>query len=108
MKKLLTLLLFSTLLFSCDSTETKSNTDEIYTVDSILQQSEKNFVSADSIDRKSDEVINQKVSKTVEKIQNLETEVKQLKEENNELKTQLSRPKPAGKPYKLLPTVPRN
>lgn len=78
------------------------------TVDSLLVKSQRSIDSASVQLTKTDSVVVKKVEKTVQKIEHLETEVKQLKEENAELKAELSDTKSAGKPYKLLPTVPRN
>jgi len=101
MRLVLSILLI--ILVGCSSSEPKLQVDEINTVDSILEQSQKNFVSADSTSRKSDQLINQKVTKTVNQITTLKQEVKVLKAENNELKTKLDDAVDAGKPFKLLP-----
>jgi len=91
------------LLVGCSSPETNMQSNETQSVDSILEQSEKSFITADSVGRKSDELINRKVTKTVKQITTLKEEVKTLKEENNELKTKLDDAVDAGKPFKLLP-----
>lgn len=71
--------------------------------DSILNQSKQSLITADQASKSSDSSINQKVEKTVKQITSLKQEVKQLKEENNALKTQLNDANDAGKPFKLLP-----
>jgi peptidoglycan hydrolase CwlO-like protein len=98
-----TILLLLTFLVSCSSPEANIENNETQSVDSILEQSEKSFVAADSVGRKSDELITNKVTKTVKQITTLKEEVKTLKEENNELKTKLDDAVDAGKPFKLLP-----
>lgn len=91
------------LLGGCSSPETNIQNDENQAVDSILEQSERSFISADSLNKRSDTLINQKVTKTVKQITTLKEEVKTLKAENNELKTKLDDAVDAGKPFQLLP-----
>lgn len=79
----------------------KSKLDE--TVDSLIAQSQRNTDSASIALTKTDSAVVEKVEKTVQKIGNLETENKQLKEENHALKTKLINIKRTSKPYKLLP-----
>jgi uncharacterized coiled-coil DUF342 family protein len=88
---------------SCGSPETNIQENETQSIDSILEQSQKSFVSADSVGRKSDEFINRKVTKTVKQITTLKEEVKTLKAENNELKVKLDSVDDVGKPFQLLP-----
>lgn len=89
----------------CSSPETNIQNDENQAVDSILEQSQRSFVTADSIGRESDSLINQKVTKTVKQITTLQKEVTTLKAENNELKTKLDDAVDAGKPFQLLPVL---
>ena len=98
--RLVFLLIF---LVGCTSPETNVQNNETQSVDSILEQSQRSFVTADSVGRESDQFINTKVTKTVKQITTLKEEVKTLKEENNELKTKLDDAVDAGKPFKLLP-----
>jgi uncharacterized coiled-coil DUF342 family protein len=98
--RLLLLLIF---LVGCSSPEVKTESNETQAIDSILEQSERSFVTADSVGRKSDEFVNSKVTKTVKQISTLKEEVKTLKAENNELKTKLDDAVDAGKPFQLLP-----
>lgn len=98
--RLLLLLIF---LVGCSSPEVKTQSNEDQAVDSILKQSERSFVAADSIGRESDEFINSKVTKTVQQISTLKEEVKVLKSENNVLKIKVSDADDAGEPFKLLP-----
>lgn len=98
--RLLLLLIF---LVGCSSPEVKTESNETQAIDSILEQSERSFVAADSVGRKSDEFVNSKVTKTVKQISTLKEEVKTLKAENNELKTKLDDAVDAGKPFQLLP-----
>jgi cell shape-determining protein MreC len=95
--------LFLIFLVSCNSPELNVQNDEPQAVDSILEQSQRSFVTADSANKQSDELINRKVTKTVKQITTLKEEVKTLKEENNELKTKLDDAVDAGKPFQLLP-----
>jgi hypothetical protein len=97
------LFLLLILLVSCGSPETNIQENETQSIDSILEQSQKSFVSADSVGRKSDEFINRKVTKTVKQITTLKEEVKTLKAENNELKVKLDSVDDVGKPFSLLP-----
>ncbi len=78
------------------------------TVDSLIIKNQRNIDSATVQLTKTDSVVVEKVEQTVLKIEKLETENQQLKEENNELKAEINNTKSSGKPYKLLPAVPRN
>jgi len=89
----------------CSSPETNIQNDENQAVDSILEQSQRSFVTADSVGRESDQFINTKVAKTVKQITTLKEEVKTLKAENNELKVKLDDAVDAGKPFQLLPVL---
>ena len=98
------LFVFLILLAGCDSPETNIQDNETpQAVDSILEQSQRSFVTADSVGRESDQFINTKVAKTVKQITTLQKEVTTLKAENNELKTKLDDAVDAGKPFQLLP-----
>jgi hypothetical protein len=102
MKQLL--FVFLILLVGCDSSETNIQDNETpQAVDSILEQSQRSFVTADSVGRESDQFINTKVTKTVKQITTLKEEVKTLKAENNELKVKLDSVDDVGKPFSLLP-----
>lgn len=102
MKQLL--FVFLILLVGCDSPETNIQDNETpQAVDSILEQSQRSFVTADSVGRESDRFINTKVTKTVKQITTLKEEVKTLKAENNELKVKLDSVDDVGKPFSLLP-----
>lgn len=98
--RLVFLLIF---LVGCTSPETNVQNNETQSVDSILEQSQRSFVTADSANKQSDELINRKVTKTVQQISTLKEEVKTLKEENNELKVKLDSVDDVGKPFQLLP-----
>lgn len=91
------------LLVGCSSPETNIQNNEDQAVDSILEQSQRSFITADSAGRESDKFINTKVAKTVNQITTLQKEVTTLKAENNELKTKLDDAVDAGKPFQLLP-----
>lgn len=93
----------ATLLFiGCGHSETtKTETNEHTELDSILTKSQQNLTIVNGANQKSDSIVGQKVEKTVQKIQHLETEVKQLKEENNELKDKLDDADNAGKPFRI-------
>ena len=95
------LLLSLVCLLSCKDEPiiTKHNVN----VDSLLQKSQTNQINATEASKKSDTAISTKVTKTAEKIVKMEGEIKQLKEENNELKDKLDDATDAGRPFKLLP-----
>lgn len=98
------LFVFLILLVGCNSPETNIQDNETpQAVDSILEQSQRSFVTADSVGRESDQFINTKVTKTVKQITTLKEEVKTLKAENNELKVKLDSVDDVGKPFSLLP-----
>ena len=93
------LLLF---LLSCgDQNQTKSTTNE--KVDTLISTSERNFNTIQQVDKKSDTLINKKVTYVVKKINNLENSLSQLKTENNELKTIIIDTGGIRLPYILLP-----
>lgn len=93
-------------LVGCSSPEINVQNNETQSIDSILKESEKHFVTADSVDKQSGEFINRKVTRTVDQITTLQKEVKTLKAENNELKVKLDSVDDVGKPFKLLPVSP--
>jgi chaperonin cofactor prefoldin len=67
----------------------------------------KNFELTNQMNKQSDSVVSNKVENTVKKITNLETQVTQLKKENNELKEKLDDAiNDNGKPFKLVPVSP--
>jgi t-SNARE complex subunit (syntaxin) len=103
MKPVYALLLL--LVIGCNSNNTpKIETNESFNkIDSIINQSKQNNILLDQASRESDSSITQKVDKTVKQITTLKTEVKQLKAENNALKTKLNDASNAGEPFKLLP-----
>jgi hypothetical protein len=97
------LFLLLILLVACGSPETNIQDNDTQTVDSILEQSQRSFITADSVSKQSDSLINQKVTVAVKQINTLKETVKTLKEENNDLKIKLDSVDDVGKPFKLLP-----
>ena len=97
------LLLLLIILVGCSSPETNIQDNETQSIDSVLEQSQKSFVTADSVGKQSDQFINTKVTKTVKQITTLKEEVKTLKQENNDLKIKLDSVDDVGKPFSLLP-----
>jgi len=93
----------ATLLFiGCTHPETsKIEIDEHSELDSILTKSQQNLTIVGGANQKSDSLVTGKVEHTVKKISHLETEVKQLKAENNELKDKLDDADDAGKPFSI-------
>jgi seryl-tRNA synthetase len=90
------------LAIGCNTPEPKkNNTDEYPEIDSILTKSQHNTELASGASQKSDSLIGKKIDNTVKKITHLETEVKQLKAENNELKEKLDDADDAGKPFRI-------
>ena len=107
MKKitLLFLIIFS---LGCGSSESKNEINVDSTeignlLDSIISNNNKNFELTNQMNKQSDSVVSNKVENTVKKITNLETQVTQLKKENNELKEKLDDVDDGGKPYSGLP-----
>lgn len=111
MKKI-TLLFFILFLVSCKSSVSDiENSSDINGVDSVLESiiknNDKNFELTNQMNKQSDSVVSNKVENTVKKITNLETQVTQLKKENNELKEKLDDAiNDNGKPFKLVPVSP--
>jgi flagellar biosynthesis chaperone FliJ len=111
MKKI-TLIFFVIFLVSCksSSSEEQNSLDNMKidsTLNSILLNNNKNFELTNQMNKQSDSVVSNKVENTVKKITNLETQVTQLKKENNELKEKLDDAiNDNGKPFKLVPVSP--
>lgn len=98
-------IILSFMIIGCDSNkpETKIEENGLESIDTILRRNQENFVTISRASEKSDSSISQKVEKTVTQINTLKNEVKQLKEENNELKAKVDDANDVGKPFKLLP-----
>ena len=111
MKKI-TLIFFVIFLVSCksSSSEEQNSLDNMKidsTLNSILLNNNKNFELTNQMNKQSDSFVSNKVENTVKKITNLETQVTQLKKENNELKEKLDDAiNDNGKPFKLVPVSP--
>lgn len=102
MKKILGIIFLSTLIGCSQEPRVKSTSG--VDIDSLIQRSEKNFQTVNQANKRSDSTITNKVDKTVQKIGNLETQVTELKKENNELKEKLDDATNGnGKPFKLVP-----
>lgn len=101
------LILLLMVLNSCSNVSKEINTDTS-SIDSIISKSKENQSIAYGLNQMSDSTVSGKVEATVKKIDNLETQVKQLKQENNELKEKLlDATNDNGKPFKLEPVSPR-
>ena len=92
-------------VYGCSSAEQqpKLEKNEFESIDTILRRSEENFNSVNRANDKTDSSISEKVEKTVKQINTLKEVVKQLKEENDELKIKISDTSNNGKPFQLLP-----
>jgi cell shape-determining protein MreC len=99
MIRILGLIILVSLIGCADKSDVKTSSG--VNVDSLIRQSEKNFVIVNEANKKSDTAITNKVDKTVQKIGQLENEIKELKEENNELKDKLDNANDGGKPYRI-------
>lgn len=95
------IIVLTTLLFiGCNNSNTnKANTDEYAAIDSIIGKSQQNLADAIGANQKSDSLVTGKIDQTVKKITSLETQVKQLKAENNALKNQINSINDDGKPF---------
>ena len=105
MRNITIVFLLSLAIIGCESTnkKIKIEEDDFKSIDTILRRSEKNFITVNRANKKSDSTISKKVEKTVNQINTLKNEVKQLKEENNELKTKVNDFNDVGEPFRLLP-----
>lgn len=109
MKKIIFSLLVISLVgcqvFSSKEVNNSDSTNINATLDSILMNNSKNFELTNQMNKQSDSMVTNKVEKTAEKITHLETQVTQLKKENNELKVKLedATSDDGGKPYSGLP-----
>jgi len=105
MKYLIVLLI---VLNSCSNVSEDNNTTDTSSIDSIINKSKENQSITNDLNKKSDSTVSGKVEATVKKIDHLETQVKQLKEENNDLKEKLlDATNDNGKPFRLEPVSPR-
>lgn len=105
MKQLIVLSIIS-LLIGCGTKEGNikpENYKQYEDIDSIISKSEKNIALSNEIIQRGDSVVSQKIESTAQKIDKLETEVKVLKQENNELKTKIKRTNDPGESFELLP-----
>jgi peptidoglycan hydrolase CwlO-like protein len=98
--KVLSIFILTVLLISCSDKSGIKTTSGV-DVDSLIEQSQKNFEVANEASKKSDTAITTKVDKTVQKIGQLENEIQQLKEENNELKDKLDDASDAGRSFRI-------
>jgi uncharacterized coiled-coil DUF342 family protein len=95
-------------LNSCSNVSEDNNTTDTSSIDSIINKSKENQSITNDLNKKSDSTVSGKVEATVKKIDHLETQVKQLKEENNDLKEKLlDATNDNGKPFRLEPVSPR-
>jgi len=107
--KNLTILVVLVSLLACNSPKsTKTQTNELTSIDSVLQRSKENAIILDEANRKSDTTITGKVEKTVKKMAVMEKQITELKventnlkSENNELKENLNDIDDAGKPFNI-------
>lgn len=99
-KYILFLILIS--IFSCNENKPVITSDGV-NVDSLLLINSVNTHVVSESSKKSDTMITTKVDKTVQKIGNLETQINELKQENNELKGKLDDANDVGKPFRILP-----
>ena len=94
----LTILLFT----SCTSTNIDDvNLEKYADVDSLIKKSEQDLTVLSGVNEKSDSTVADKIIETTQKITKLETEVKQLKIENSELKEKLNDANDAGSSFRI-------
>lgn len=98
-------IIFSLVMIACNSNKLENKIEEngLESIDTILRRNQENFTTVSRASEKSDSSISKKVEKTVNQINTLKNEVKQLKEENNELKAKVDDANDIGRPFKLLP-----
>jgi peptidoglycan hydrolase CwlO-like protein len=105
MKKIIFSLLVISLvgcqIFSSKNTDESDSLKLDSSLDKILINNSKNFELTNQINKQSDSMVTNKVEKTAEKITSLETQVTQLKKENNELKVKLENATDDGKPFNI-------
>ena len=107
MRKVLFGLLVLVSCTSNDATIPTSTNTTTAAIDTLLTRTEKNQTVAAEASKKGDSAVTGKIEKTAQKIEHLETQVEQLKEENHELKVKLDDvDNDAGQPYGGLPVSP--
>ena len=96
------------LFMGCNNSQTEAvNVNDYAEFDSLITKSEQSLAIASGANKKSDSLVTGKIDKTVKKITKLETEIKELKAENNELKNQLDASDDNGEPY-IIRTISDN
>lgn len=100
---IVSLILLSSIGCNSNKPEIKLDKNEFENLDTILRRNQENFATVNRANEKSDSSITKKVEKTVKQINNLQAEVKSLKEENNVLKSKIDDANDLGKPFQLLP-----
>lgn len=105
MKNIIVAFFVSTMILGCKSNKQEIKIEEngLESIDTILRRNQENFATVSRASEKSDSSISKKVEKTVNQINSLKEEVKQLKEENNELKAKVDGANDVGIPFQLLP-----
>lgn len=92
--------LFVLLFLGCTQSKTKEIKSEDYAIiDSVINKNQQNLSVASGANKKGDSLVTGKIDQTVKKITGLESQVKQLKKENNELKNQTDIGNDVGKPF---------
>ena len=95
-------LLFPLLISSCGSSKKEDASVSVPDgLDTIIMNSQKNFELTTQMNKQSDSMVSSKVDNTVKKITKMEGEIKQLKQENNELKDKLDDANDDGKPFSI-------
>lgn len=100
--KMMSAILMLSLILSCKS-EKKEESLEMGpdALDTLIMNSQKTFEMSGEIGKKTDSAVTDKVDHTVKKITKMEGEIKQLKQENNELKSKLNDANDDGKPFNI-------
>lgn len=102
MKYTIILIGFILILTGCHQNKTIEKNEEGQ-VDTLIQKNMYNFTLGEDVNKKSDTFIKGKVKNIIDKIDNMNGEIKTLKTENHELKTIISDTGSAGRPFIILP-----
>jgi len=102
MKYTIILIGFILIFIGCQQNKTIEKNEESK-VDTILEKSMINLTLGKDVNIKSEELIKNKVQSIINRMDNMNGEIKTLKTENHELKTIISDTGSNGRPFVILP-----
>lgn len=102
MKYTIILIGFIFILIGCQDNKTVEKSED-YKIDTLIENNKQNFLLGEDANIKSELLIKRKVESIINRMDNMNGEIKTLKTENHELKTIISDTGGIGRPFILLP-----